>query len=203
MTRSGTEDLLAARRQTLELLLQQRRSGPEIHALQDEVLDLERAVAAERAEPHAVPWSPGEIWNGMAYSPVVFGDAFGCAIVFATRARTQAVVSFRTAAGYRLTDISDETIEGHPLTGRGLIAYRAFIVKNSPWVAELEAIDKVHPQHDAERWRTSQHYLLCFKDRMFEAICRDVQVLGVFGAFDDALRRAADELRPVGTGAVG
>lgn len=57
-------------------------------------------------------------------------------------------------------------------------------MKHSAWIAELEAIDRVHPQ----RWRNVQHYLLCFKDRMFEAIALGVQQLGTFGSTDERFR---------------
>ena len=80
----------------------------------------------------------------MAYFPIVVGGGFSCAIVFATKAQQHAVLGFGSIAGYKLTDVSDETIEGHPLTGKGLAAHRAFLVKNSPWIKELEAIDRVH-----------------------------------------------------------
>ena len=63
------------------------------------------------------------------------------------------------------------------MIGKGLKAYGSFVVKNSSWLRELQSVDAAHPQHDPERWRKSQHYLLCFKDRMFEAIAQEVQTL--------------------------
>src|SRR5882724_12195477 len=129
MAPSKTEELLIARSQTLTLLLQQRRFDTEYWTLQDEVLDLERAVAAERGVPYAEPWSLGEFWNGMTPYPVVLADALDCTITFAARPNRHAVLCFRAVAGYKTTDLSDETIEGHPLTGRGLVPHRAFRVK--------------------------------------------------------------------------
>ncbi len=189
MSVDNVVDLLATKRDSLSLLVQQRRFGPEYRILLDEVLQLERAVAERRGEPHAVEVALAA-WNGMAYYPMVFGSASNCAIVFATREREYATFAFSEAAGYKLTDVSDETIQGHPLTGKGLTPYRAFVVKNSQWIGELEAVDRVHPQHVAEKWHNSHHYLLCFKDRMFEAIAQDVQLIGTFRASAEALGQA-------------
>ena len=93
-----------------------------------------------------------------------------------------------------ILDVGDEIIEAHPLTGKGLTAYRTFLVKNSPWVKELEEIDKSHPQHDAMRWRKLQHYMLCFKDRIFEAISETSELLGTFPTLDEAIRQALMQL---------
>jgi len=196
MDLQDTAEVLAAKRNELDSLVQSHRYGPEFGMLHDEVLRLERVLADERGEPHAVVLQLGDVWDGMlAYFPTVVGAAFSCAVVFETKKRTAyAVVNFLSIAGYKLTDISDEIIEGHALTGKGLTAYGTFIVKNSPWLSELQSVDSVHPQHDPERWRKSRHYLLCFKDSLFEAIAQDVQVVGTFATKNEALERALELL---------
>lgn len=190
------EKALATKSRELELLRQQRRLGAEAHALHDEVLVLERALAEQRGEAHAVPFPLGEGWSGqLACSPILVANAFRCALVFETHRRTRhAVLSFLRTTGCKLTDVGDEVIDGHALTGKGLSAYGSFVVKNSPWLAELEAVDRTHPQHDAQRWRRSEHHLLCFKDRMFEAIAEEVQIIGTFGMQTDALEHALSQI---------
>ena len=191
MPPNSTAEALDALNRELASLLSQRRLGPEYGAIHDEALRLERILAEERGEPYAAVFPLGDVWEGMlAYSPTVAGNAFSCTVVFETKKRTAyAVVSFLRIAGYKLTDISDEIIEGHALIGKGLKAYGSFVVKNSSWLRELQSVDAVHPQHDPERWRKSQHYLLCFKDRMFEAIAQEVQVVGTFATKNEALER--------------
>jgi predicted GIY-YIG superfamily endonuclease len=46
----------------------------------------------------------------------------------------------------------------------------------------------------AVRWRQSEHYLLCFKDRMFEAIAQEMRVVGSFATQVEALEHAISEL---------
>jgi hypothetical protein len=196
MSSEGIADVLAAKSRELEMMRQQRRLGPESYALYEEVLGLERALAEQRCEAYAVPFPLGEVWNGLlAYYPILVGDAFSCALVFETPRRTRhAVLSFLRTAGCKLTDVADEVIDGHTLTGKGLAAHGSFVVKNSPWLAELEAVDRTHPQHDPQRWRQSEHYLLCFKDRMFEAIAQEIRVVGSFATQVEALEHAISEL---------
>jgi hypothetical protein len=199
MSADNTEETLKAKSRALEQMVQQRRFGPEYWTLHDDVLRLERVLAEMRGEPHAVELSleRGQAWPGMAHFTTVGGDSFNCSVLFITQTREHMALSFSSVAGYKLTDVSDEVIEGHPLTGKGLTAYGAFVVKNSPWVKELESIDRVHPQHAPERWRTSQHYLLCFKDRMFEAIARNVQLTGPFSTVDEALNLVVTYFKPM------
>ena len=192
MNLHNTAEALAAKQHELDLLVGSRRHGPEFGILYNEVLRLERTLAQERGEPHADVFQLGDVWDGMlAYFPTVVGDAFGCSVVFEAKERTaHAVLHFSGVAGYKQTDVNDEIIEGHPLNGKGLSAWGSFVVKNSPWIQELEAVDRVHPQHDPDRWRKSQHYLLSFKDQMFEAIAQDLQQVGVFATEDEALAQA-------------
>jgi hypothetical protein len=194
MSKDSVEEILNAKNRALEQMVQQRRFGLEYRTLHDEILHLERVLAETHGEPHAVELSLGEGWGGMAHFSVVVGNSFRCAVVFVTKMREHSALGFSSVAGYKLTDVSDEIIEGHWLTGKGLTAYGAFVVKHSPWINELELVDRVHPQHSAERWQMSRHYLLCFKDRMFEAIAQDVRHIGTFGSADEAFNRAVKHL---------
>lgn len=195
MSAPEAEASLKATKRLLDQLLDQRQFGPEYRTLQDEVLRLERVVADARGEPYVVESSLVQPWPGMAHFTAVVGDSFNCAVLFASLKREHMALRFVSIAGYKVTDVSDEIIESHPLTGRGLTAYGAFVVKNSAWVKELESIDKIHPHHIAERWRTSRHYLLCFKDRMFEAIAESVQFMGTFSTVEQALEHASAQVR--------
>lgn len=186
MNATDAKALLAEKNRLLAELLERRQFGPEYRSIQEEVLHLERVVAEHDGESYAVE-SAVAGWPGMAHLTAVVGDAFDCVVLFANVKRVHMAMRFVSAAGYKLTDVSDETIDGHPLTGRGLTSYGAFVVKHSAWKKELESIDSVHPRHIAERWLASEHYLLCFKDRMFEAIARSVELIGTFTTVEEAL----------------
>ncbi|NOU34758.1 MAG: hypothetical protein HOO96_43260 [Polyangiaceae bacterium] len=83
-----------------------------------------------------------------------------------------AVVRFDRVASARMGTPNDETLHGHPLHGKGLEIYGAHRVEGSRWLAELQAIDAVHPQHSAHIWEERHHYLLAFHDDVFECIAR-------------------------------
>jgi hypothetical protein len=47
-----------------------------------------------------------------------------------------ALVEFQRCYAHRLGGPNDEVVTGHPLYGRGLQAYAAHRVINSPWIAQ-------------------------------------------------------------------
>jgi hypothetical protein len=189
------ESAIAHRVRSLDEMVRDRSFGPDYRRLRNELLELERSLAGERRQEHVLEISLGDAWNGTAYSPVVIGGAFDCVIAYATKDGRHAAIGFRSIAGYKLTDVSDEILAGHRLTGRGLAAYRAFEVRNSTWIEELESVDRFHPQHSSDRWRTSRHYLLSFKDRMFEAISSRIEVVGIFSTSHEAVASAQSLLK--------
>jgi hypothetical protein len=197
MNASEAEAALDATRRLLQQRLEERQFGPEYRSLQEEVLRLERVVAETRGEPFVLEAPVMDAWPGMAHFTAVIGDSFHCTVLFATPKREHVALRFMSIAGYKVTGVSDEIIEGHPLTGRGLTAYRTFVVNNSPWLKELESTDSVHPNHRVERWRIYRHYLLCFKDRMFEAIAENAEHVGTFKTVQQALDHASAQVTRV------
>lgn len=192
---SRHEVALRMKKHALEAIRVQGKFDAGVVTLEKEILSLEREIAEKRGEPVALEWNSGAKWNGLIYSPQVFGGAFSCAIIFGTKDSEYEVLCFEKTEAYKLSNIGDEVLAGHPLIGKGLAPYRTFIIKNSNWISELESIDREHINHDASRWRITRHYLLCFKDRMFEAIAREVVVLGAFGTVEDATRVAVKAVR--------
>jgi hypothetical protein len=82
------------------------------------------------------------------------------AIVFATETQLTlryltdndevAVVHFPLVKTFQFGAPNDEALSGHPLSKFGLKYYSVHRIENSPWVAELEARNSVHPRHDRE-----------------------------------------------------
>ncbi len=64
-----------------------------------------------------------------------------------------ALVEFFRCSSAKLGSPNDEVFEGHPLSGKGLDGYTAQRVMNSKWLAELEAINRVHRCYDPALWR--------------------------------------------------
>lgn len=81
-----------------------------------------------------------------------------------------ALVEFNICQSYKFGIVNDEASHGHPLADKGLGVYQANIIENSKWIKEIKNIHKVHPRFDEKHWARYKHYLLFFKDDIFEII---------------------------------
>lgn len=110
------------------------------------------------------------------------------------KARPIAVAEFQGCLIHKFGAPNDETIEGHRLSGRGLVAYAAHIVERSRWLAECIEINRVHPQHRAEAFASYKHYVLAFHDDTFECLAEGFRVREHAATFSEALQRCAAEV---------
>ncbi len=86
------------------------------------------------------------------------------------------LVEFRGCAAVKLGPPNDEVLRGHPLHGRGLDYYGAYVVANSRWLARADR-DQSGPRPVRRgRWTSRRHFLFVFHDEIVEAIARDVEV---------------------------
>jgi hypothetical protein len=156
--------------------------------LSDEVLDIQRAIADRKGLAYASKWNIPEIWHGMTLGCLIVGGQLGCCVIFETEPKSKRfnVLEFKMITGYKLTEINDEVMEAHPFTGRGLTAYGAFVICNSPWLLEIETVNKNHPQYNSKHWRNVQHYMLCFKDRIFEVLAKEFALVGTYQTIQEA-----------------
>lgn len=181
-------------------------------AADEELLMVERALAAARREPHAVPIAFPVRWSAGAPLPHLLRsdnrtlllfvveevdpnwDGKSARIVGPTTEREIAVVEFYQCASAKLGMPNDEAFHGHPLAGRGLRVYGAFEIVNSPWTAELAAINAVHSRDRPESWSELTHFLLGFHDSTFECVARGFHVETHRGTIADALVEACRRL---------
>src|SRR5438132_11281953 len=77
-----------------------------------------------------------------------------------------------SAAGAYVRSLSDETLSGHPLAGRGLRTYAIHEVLSSSWVRQLETMNSVHLRHNTKMYDDLKHYVFAFHDSTFEWITR-------------------------------
>lgn len=108
--------------------------------------------------------------------------------------RPIAVVEFRRCLVHKFGAPNDEAIDGHRLTGRGLVAYRAHTVERSRWLAENESINSVHARHSPEAFAKYTHYVLAFHDETFECLAHGFEVRTYVASFSEALQRCASEV---------
>jgi hypothetical protein len=155
----------------------------------DRLLVAERAAAASRGEPYAEVWEGAFPWSRMVMDAITLGNMFDSILVYKS---TEGVVKlvFRLIRGVRFSDISDETIMGHELYGRGLASYGRFKVIKSPWIDELRRVDSVHTQHDPSTWDSAQHFMLLLKDCIYEVVVRDEPRVEILSSSLDELKES-------------
>jgi hypothetical protein len=88
--------------------------------------------------------------------------------------RQVAVVRFHVAHEVYLGGPNEEAFSGHPLFEVGLSGTEFAEVKKSPWIAALERRNRVHPDHDRERFVKLRHFILPFHDETFECVAESV-----------------------------
>src|SRR5882672_12530661 len=145
----------------------------EFAAAQDALLVAERALAAAKNEPHAVPIEFPVQWDTGAPLPYLLQNDDRTFLVFflpdvdpgwdGTYVRIRhpdspspsnlAVVEFKRCICTKMGTPNDEVFQGHPLNGKGLEGYSPLRVKNSLWIKELEAINSIHSGYRPESWR--------------------------------------------------
>jgi hypothetical protein len=168
----------------------------EYWAAHDAVLGLERELAAAKGEEYAVPLEFPVKWDAGSTLPHLLCNDYKALLTFILReaepgadassvervgpaeeqVRPLALVEFMPCIVAKLGSPNDEVFDGHPLQGRGLEAYTAQRVVNSRWLAEIEAINKVHRCYDPAAWREMNHFIFWFHDTTFECIAESFKV---------------------------
>lgn len=87
-----------------------------------------------------------------------------------------AIVTFSRCYACMSGPPNDEALNGHPLYGRGLLAYSAFKVENSSWLRSLERMNSVHPSHRPEHFSGYSHFIVTFHDSTFECIAEGYEI---------------------------
>jgi hypothetical protein len=119
------------------------------------------------------------------------------ALAYDDTAGERIVVRFNGVASALFGAPNDEALQGHPLFGRGLQFYEFAEVENSPWIAELERANRVHPGHSAERYARLRHFIFPFHDSTFECVALAVELVQPHS--EDALAAAARVIDPDST----
>lgn len=220
MSFRANEQRLAAARKRFEAASQalRRRFQPneqaEYWAAHDAVLVLERDLAAAKGDEHAVPLDFPVAWDAGAPLPHLLCNDYRALLCFIQRepprewngtsveivspaddqARPLALVEFKLCFAAKLGSPNDEVFHGHPLHGRGLDSYTAQKVENSRWLAELEAMNKVHACYNPADWKERNHYIFWFHDTTFECIARSFTVEVYRESLPDMLARMCERL---------
>lgn len=194
------------------------RHPPELRqeywAVSETVLGLERELAAARGEEYAVPLDFPVKWSPAAPLPHLLTNGSKTFVTFYLHRpdpawdgtyvtvkdpadgsiESLALVEFLGCVSTRFGDPNDEVFHGHPLYGKGLDWYGAQKVENSRWLAELQAINRVHDQHSPTHWEGLTHYVFWFHDETFECVAKSYQVECFRESMWDLLARVCQRL---------
>jgi len=212
---STSEEILDLQNALATARTQLKHAGSdERFAAHKAVLAAERALAAARNEPHAVPMGFPFPWNVGAPLPHLLQNDGRTFLVFvlsdigrnsdgsyATVRRPDepnsvnvAIVEFKRCLCTKMGTPNDEDSHGHPLHGKGLDSHSAMRVLNSAWIKELQAINSVHGQQSPETWANLNHFIFGFHDCTFECIAESFWVAPRTATIPDVLAEICAEL---------
>ena len=87
-----------------------------------------------------------------------------------------ALIQFPLVKTFQFGSPNDEALGGHPLSKLGLKFYTVHQIENSPWIAELERRNAVHPSYNKERFlEDTIHYVFTFQDSTLECVVKEGQ----------------------------
>jgi hypothetical protein len=200
----------ARRKQAIAALAPKHKGGEweEFRAAAQEVLSLERQLAAKKGDEYAEPCGFPLKWDVGAPMPHLIVNDHRALLGFLLREpdpnwdgtyvtikspsdaqpEPLALVEFERCISARLGAPNDEVFSGHPLHGKGLEGYTAQRVVNSRWLKEIEKINSVHTMYRPESWRDLNHFVFWFHDSTFECIARSYKVETYRTSMKDLLR---------------
>ena len=212
-------ELLAARAELADAAaaLAPKHKGGEwerFGSAQARCIALERELARALGEPCAVEISWPERWSTGAPLPHVISSGSTTRLVYHLSERVPgwdgstasmidpstsdrrpiAIVEFQRCRLHKFGSPNDEALQGHPLSGRGLVPYAAHLVERSPWIAELMTINSVHRHYRPDAWHNCRHYLLPFHDQTFECIADGHTIKTTRSSFAEAVTLCANEI---------
>ena len=184
------------------------------HAAHAALMSAERELSEAKGEQYAIPLGFPVKWDVGAPLPHLFVNDYRAYLAFyvaepdpnwdgsyvnAVDPRSGtiellALVEFKLCLCAKLGSPNDEVLHGHPLSGHGQDCYTAQLVKNSPWLAEIEAINKVHRCYDPKNWKQWNHYIFWFHDTTFECIAKSYTVETFRESMKDMLVRIVDRM---------
>ena len=150
--------------------------APQARAAGQRLLALERGTAAEMGLPYAEPAGLAVQWDAGAPMPVLIVGLRTFVAFYIPGSRDDhgiGVVEFKGVESVMMGSPNDEVLQGHPLWGSGLEFYRPQQVRNSPWIADLIRVNRVHSQFREDHWSAIRHFLLPFHDETIECAARE------------------------------
>jgi len=186
----------------------------EYHAAHAELMRLERELAAAKGEPYAVPADFPVKWDTGAPCPFFLCNDYRAFLTFyvsepdpnwdgtyvnvvdpaSPEAASLCLVTITGCVASKFGAPNDEVFHGHPLDGRGMDGYTAQVVKNSPWLAEVQKMNSVHSCYDPKHWESVKHFILWFHDNTFECLAESLETEVASETMESLLKRVCTKL---------
>jgi hypothetical protein len=191
-----------------------RGEWEEYQAANQEVLLLERQLAAAKGEEYAEPFGFPVKWDTGAPLPHLMVNDNRVLLAFLLSepnpdgtyvrvtspsdegAEPLALAEFDFCIAAKLGAPNDEVFKGHPLNGKGLEPYTAQRVVNSRWLKEIKEINSVHRLYRPESWREQTHFIFWFHDSTFECIAQSYKVETYWMGMTELLGLMVERLIP-------
>lgn len=141
-------------------------------------------VNLEIAQPRLVPWTDPPRMNSGAPMPAIHSDesrllcAYNVGRIVAAQDMV-AVLRFEGMLQFRFGYPNDEALLGHPLAKFGLSYYSAYVVENSPLIAEIENQNRVHSRHQSGIYEDFRHWIITFHDETLEVVAMRGMFVGL------------------------
>jgi len=133
--------------------------------------------------------------SGGAPIPIVLNDDMQTLVAYYTNedsidesqeGEQIAIVTFKICYATLVSPPNDEAFIGHPLYKMGLKGYQISKVENSPWIEKIMDMNSVHPYHNPQMFEKYNHYVIPFKESVFECLADGYAVELIVGDMNDA-----------------
>ena len=106
-----------------------------------------------------------------------------------------AIVRFNRKYIHKFGTPNDETLNAHPYYQIGLKHYSFFSVEDSDWIKEIKRIASHHHYFIEDNYNNLNHYIITFKEGVFECIASDYSVEYSFDSMNEALQKITDSIK--------
>jgi hypothetical protein len=107
------------------------------------------------------------------------------------------VLKFEGCSKYSIGSPGEETLSGHPYYKLGLESGLFYELINSDLIESLKKNDSVHDSHNPEAYDKLKHYIITFRDEMFECIAHGYNVQKLENPNRSTVEQAQIELRNI------
>lgn len=86
------------------------------------------------------------------------------------------ILRFKQVRYHSFGTPNDEALNGHPYYKLGLRSYSFYMIERSDLIEKLQSINSVHPYYNASKWSNLKHYIITFKEQMFECVASEYEI---------------------------